>query len=186
LAEESETLIAKIQLEYTSGTSVAIAKDETNWDIGLLYFTNKNLWFINSNREKTQITFGEIISLDNIKSRTSERKTKFTKVLEADHVLNIDFKTKVENRDAIRTIQLSAAKEILKALRSQIQIRLESRVKRKTGAHKLDKNELLRRLAVLIQLEIDDEEKLGYFLGIQERDLINLMIERNRILQKAI
>jgi hypothetical protein len=92
----------------------------------------------------------------------------------------------VENRDAIRTIQLSAAKEILKALRSQVQIRIESRGKRKTGAHKLDKNELLRRLAVLIQLEIDDEEKLGYFLGIQERDLINLMIERNRILQKAI
>ncbi len=185
MIEENEELIAKIQLEYTSGTSIAIAKNETEWDIGLLYFTNKNLWFINSNRDRTQVPYIDIISLDNVKPRTSDKKTKFTKVLDASHVVNIDFKTEMENKKVIRTIQLSAAKEILKALCSQMQIRLERRTKKKTGVHKLGKNELLRRLAVLIQLEIDDEEKLEYFLGIPERDLVNLMIERNRILQKV-
>ncbi len=186
MAEENEKLIAKVQLEYTSGTSVAIAKDETDWDIGLLYFTNKNLWFINSKREKTQVPFLDIISVDNVKPRTSDRITKFTKVLEASDVLNIDFKTIIEKKNVIRTVQMSAAKEILKALRSQLQVRVESRTKKTTSKHKLDKNQLLRQLAVLLQLEIDEEEKLEFFLGIPERDLVNLMIERNRIVQKTV
>jgi hypothetical protein len=183
--EDNEKLIAKIQLEYTSGTSIAIVKDLTEWDIGLLYFTNKNLWFINSQRDRTQIPFMDIINLDTIKARTSEKATKFTKVLGATYCFNIDFKTKVDDKDTILTIQISAAKEILSALKSQLQVRLEHRSKAKKGELQLDKSELLKRLAVLLQLEIDDEEKLEYFLGIPERDLVNLMIERNRILQKA-
>ena len=70
--EDNEKLIAKIQLEYTSGSSIEIAKGEPEWDIGLLYFTNKNLWFINSQKEKTQVSFNNIIDID-IKL-TSNRK----------------------------------------------------------------------------------------------------------------
>ena len=186
MVEETETLIAKIQIEYTSGSSVEIAKDITDWDIGLLYFTNKNLWFINSNKERTQIEFPSIIDVDNIKSRTSTKTTKFTKVLEANHIMNIDFKTVINNQPAIHTIQLSAAKEILSALRSQLQVRVGQKVKSKQGVHKLDKNSLLRRLAVLLQLKIEEEDKLQYFLGIQNRELVNLMLERNRIMQSAV
>ena len=183
--EENEKLIAKIQLEYTSGSSIEIAKGEPEWDIGLLYFTNKNLWFINSQKEKTQVSFSNIIDIDNVKTRTSDKETKFTKVLEADHVINIDFRTKIDDKDVIRTVQLSAAKEVLKALRTQMEVRLENRSKRKKGSHKLDKNELHRRLAVLLQLDINDDEELGYFLGVPESELVNLMIERSRILQSS-
>ena len=181
----NEKLIAKIQLEYTTGSSVAIAMDKTEWDIGLLYFTNKNLWFINSQKERTQVSYPDIIDMDIVKPRTSEKITKFTKVLEADHVINIDYKTVVDDKPAIRTVQLSAAKEILKALRSQMEIRLEKGKKKKKGEHQLGKNELMRRLAVLMELQITEDEKLKYFLGIPERDLVNLMIERTRIMQKG-
>ncbi|MFW9877301.1 MAG: hypothetical protein ACFFG0_29775 [Candidatus Thorarchaeota archaeon] len=184
--EDNEKLIAKIQLEFTSGSSISIAKDETKWDIGLLYFTTRNLWFINSQREKTQIAYENLINVDNVKPRTSKRKTKFTKVLEANHIINIDFKAEMDNKMVIRTIQLSAAKEILKAFRSQMEIRLQQGSARKKGAHKLDKNELLRRLAVMLQMEITEEEKLEFFLGIPENEIVNLMIERNRIMKKAV
>jgi hypothetical protein len=183
--KENEKLIAKIQLEYTTGPSVAIAMDKTDWDIGLLYFTDQNLWFINSQKERTQVSYPDIIDLDVVKPRTSDKTTKYTKVLEADHVINIDYKTVVEDKPAIRTVQISAAKEILKALRSQMEVRLDKGKKKKKGEHKLGKNELMRRLAVMLQLQIDDDDKLKYFLGIPERDLVNLMIERNRILQKG-
>jgi hypothetical protein len=185
LDEDNEKLIAKIQLEFTSGSSISIAKDETKWDIGLLYFTTRNLWFINSKRDKTQIAYENLINVDNVKPRTSKRKTKFTKVLEANHIINIDFKAEMKGKMVIRTVQLSAAKEILKALRSQMEIRLQQGVKRKKGAHKLDKNELLRRLAVMLQMEITEEDKLEFFLGIPENEIVNLMIERNRIMKKA-
>ena len=185
MVKDTEKLIAKIQLEYTSGSSIEIAKDNTNWDIGLLYFTNKNLWFINSQKERKQVSFPDIIDIDIVKPRRSTKKTKFTKILEANHIMNIDFKTTIEDKPAIQTIQLSAAKEILKALKSQLQVRLEHKTKLKKGKHKLDKNELLRRLSVLLDLEIDEEEKLKYFLGVQDRELVNLMLERNRILQAS-
>ena len=185
MAEESEKLIAKIQVEYQYGSSVQIAKDELDWDIGLLYFTSKNLWFINSQKERTQLTFSDIIDIDDVKERKSSKNTKFTKVLKAKHVMNIDHRTVVNNRPAIRTVQISAAKEILKALRSQLLVRMETRAPSKKGAHKLDKGELLRRLAVFIELEIEEEDKLKYLLGIQDRDLVNLMLERNRILQQS-
>ncbi|WP_455393148.1 hypothetical protein [[Eubacterium] cellulosolvens] len=183
--EDTEELIAKIQLEYTTGTSIDIAKGITDWDIGLLYFTNKNLWFINSQKERTQVPFVDIIDIDSVKLRTSEKETKFTKVLEADHVVNIDFKTTIDDNSVIRTIQLSAAREVLKAFCTQMDIRLERKTKMKKGTHKLDKSELHRRLTVLLDLEIVDDDKLEYFLGIPESELVNLMIERSRYIQPA-
>lgn len=172
-------------MEYTSGSSIEIARADTDWNIGLLYFTDKNLWFINSKKERTQISFPNIIDLDIIKPRTTKKKTKFTKILEANHAMNIDFRTTINDKPAIHTIQLSAAKEILSALRSQLQVRLDKKSKHKKGEHKLDRTELLRRLAVLIELDIQEEDKLKYFLGIEDRELGNLMLERTRILQEA-
>ena len=182
MVEDTEKLIAKIQLEYTSGSSIDIAKGTTDWDIGLLYFTDKNLWFINSQKERTQVSFTEIIDIDTIKPRTSEKETKFTQVLEANHVVNIDFKTTIESKPVIRTIQVSAAKEVLKAFTTQLDIRLSKSPKKKKGTLKLDKNELHRRLSVLMDLEIIDDDKLEYFLGIPENELVNLMIERSRFI----
>jgi len=186
LDEDNEKLIAKIQLEYKSGTSIDIAKDLADWDIGLLYFTTNNLWFINSTKSKAQISFPDIIDINNVKQRKSKKKTKFTKVLQAKYVMNIDFRTVIEDRPAIYTIQLSAAKGILKALRSQLQIRLEQKTTKKKGSHNLDKNELLQRLGVLLHIKINDDEQLKFFLGLDDRELVNLMLERNRILQKNI
>jgi hypothetical protein len=171
-------------MEFQYGSSIQIAKDESDWNVGLLYFTTENLWFINSNKDRTQVPFPEIIDIDDVKPRKSKKKTKFTKVLKAKSIMNIDFRTLEDNQPAIRTVRISAAKEILKALKSQLQVRVEKGTTTKKGTHKLDKNELLRRLAVLIDIQIEEEEKLKYFLGIQERDLVNLMLERNRILQQ--
>jgi hypothetical protein len=166
LAEDNEELIAKLQMEYQSGSSVEIAKDKAVWNIGLLYFTTDNLWFINSDKERTQISFPEIIDIDEVKPRKSQKKTKFTKVLKAKYIMNIDFRAQIEDKPVIRTVQVSAAKEILKALRTQLEVRLEKRSTPKKGAHKLDKNELLRRLSVLMELKIEEEDKLKYFLGV--------------------
>ena len=182
---DSEKLIAKIQMEFMSGTSVEIVQDLPDWDYGLLYFTTNNLWFINSDKEKTQVPFLDIIDLDEIKPRKSKKQTKFTKVLKAKSIMNIDFRTLVDEKPTIKTVRISAAKEILKALRTQLTIRLEQRPKKKTGELKLDKDELLRRLAVFMELEIKEDNQLKYFLGVQDRDLVNLMLERSRILQKT-
>ncbi len=183
MIESNEKLIAKIQLEYLEGTSIEIAKDLTEWDIGLLYFTNKCLWFINSEKERFQIDFADIIDIESVKDRTSKRRTKFTEVLKADYVMNIDFKTIIEDKPAIHTVKVSAEKGILRTLKNQLQVRLEKTPKVKKGTHKLDKNELMRRFAVLEQLQIEDRDMLKYFLGLDDRELVNIMLERNRILQ---
>jgi hypothetical protein len=185
LEQESEKLIAKIQVEFMSGSSIKIAMDEPDWDIGLLYFTTQNLWLINSNKEKTQISFSDIIDVDEIKSRKSKKKTKFTKVLKAKNIMNIDYRSIIDEKPTIKTVRISAAKEILNALRTQMSVRLEQKTKKKTGQLKLDKDELLRRLAVFMELDIKEDNQLKYFLGVKDRDLVNLMLERNRILQKT-
>lgn len=183
MVAEGEKLIAKVQMEFILGSSIEIAKDVLNWDIGLLYFTTDNLWFINSNKEKAQVPFPDIIDIDEVKPRKSKKKTKFTKVLKAKNIMNIDYKTTIDDRPAIRTVRLSAAKEILNALKAQLNVRLEQQTRKRTGTLNLDKDELLRRLAVFLELEISEDDKLKYFLGIQDKDLVNLMLERNRILQ---
>ena len=154
MTEDSEKLIAKIQMEYQYGSSIQIARGDLDWDIGLLYFTSQNLWFINSKKDRTQIQFTDIIDIDDVRSRKSKKKTKFTDVLKAKFIMNIDHRTVENDRPVIRTVQISAAKEILKALRSQLNVRMEKRAVQKKGAHKLDKSELMRRLAVLVELEI--------------------------------
>ena len=186
MIEDDEELIAKLQMEYISGASVDIVKDSLDWDIGLLYFTNLNLWFINSQKERFQVPFQEIIYIDDVKPRKSKKTTKFTKVLKADFVMNIDFRTTIDDNKVIRTVQVSAAKEILNALKTQLQVRLEHKPKPKRGALKLDKTELLRRFTVLEQLKIDEEDQLKYFLGLNDRELVNIMLERNRILQSVM
>lgn len=185
MIDAGEKLIAKLQLEFMFGSSVDIVRDALDWDIGLLYFTTDNLWLINSNKDKLQVPFPDIIDIDEIKQRKSEKKTKFTKVLKAKHTMNIDYRTLIDDKPVIRTVQISAAKEILNALRAQMNVRLEQRSKKKMGSRNLDKVALLRRFAVYMELEIKENEKLKYFLGLKDKDLINLILERNRIIQKS-
>jgi hypothetical protein len=180
--DEQEMLIAKIQLEYTTGTGIAIAQGQTKWDIGLLYLTNKNLWFVNREKQRTQVSLSDVINVTDINKRQS-KKTKFTKILKAFYNFNIEYDVELDKEKYILAVSLAAPREVLGALRDQLIARTSASTKKREGSLNLDKKELLRRLSVLFQMNIQDQDKLEYFLGLGPEQFINLLLERNRLLQ---
>ena len=183
LMEEEEMLIAKIQLEYTTGTAIAIAQGQTKWDIGLLYLTNKNLWFVNREKQRTQVPLEAVTNITDLIKRTGGKSTKFTKILKAFYNFSIEHRAAINKDTYILAVNIAAPQEVLSALRDQLLARTEVSIRKREGALKLDKKELLKRLSVLFHLNIQDQDKLEYFLGLGPEQLINLLLERNRILQ---
>ena len=181
--EEQEMMIAKIQLEYTTGTGIAIAQGQTKWDIGLLYLTNKNLWFVNREKQRTQVSLGNVINVGDIDKRTGGKTTKFTTVLKAFFNFNIEYNVDIDEETYILSVCISAPQEVLGALRDQLVARTGVTTKKREGTLQLDKNQLLKRLSVLFHLNIQDQDKLEYFLGLGQEQFINLLLERNRLLQ---
>ncbi len=190
-----EALITKLQIEYTLGTSIEIAEGETEWDIGLLYLTTQNLWFVNPQAERTQVSFDSILTVDAITPAPEGVRTKYTEVLQADHRLKIDFESADDH--TARAIVISASMAVLKAFRTHLDHHLDSTkasVKEyntytvpqpataKTPV--LTREEMLRQLSALLYLEIKEDKKLEYFLQIDEKDLINLLIEHTTIMNK--
>ena len=176
-------LIAKIQLEYTTGTGIAIAQGQTKWDIGLLYLTNKNLWFVNREKQRTQVSLQNVINVGDIDKRTGGATTKFTNVLKAFFNFNIEYNVDIDEETYILAVSIAAPQEVLGALRDQLVARTGVSTKKREGSLQLDKNELLKRLSVLFHLNIQDQDKLEYFLGLGQEQFINLLLERNRLLQ---
>jgi len=177
--DDDETLITKIQLEYTSGLTAIIVNDEGKWDIGLLYLTNKNLWFVNREKEKTQLTFENIGSVSDVKSREGHRTTKFSELLKADSILEIMFND-VYNNELDSMVVVAAPRNVLGALKNQLVVRTGKSAKRLAAAAKPSKEALLRKFATLLHIGIKDEEQLKFFLGVDEKDMVNLYLERSQ------
>jgi hypothetical protein len=181
--DDQEMLIAKIQLEYTTGTGIAIAQGQTKWDIGLLYLTNKNLWFVNREKQRTQVSLSDIVNVGDIDKRKGKKTTKFSKILKAFYNFTLEYNVELDEDKYILAVSIAAPQEVLGAVRDQLLARTEATTKKRKGTLNLDKNELLRRLSVLFHLNIEDQDKLEYFLGLDPEQFINLLLERNRLLQ---
>ncbi len=193
MMEGEEKLITKLQIEFTKGTSIEIVEGISKWDIGLVYLTNMNLWFVNRQAEKTKLDFMDVLTLGGIKDRKESTMTKFTEVLKAEKTLKIEFEE--PNKHIATTILLSAGTPILRAFRHQVAARLDdeksqidsydtySSVESKTDeAPALPRRILLRNLGALLHLKIKEDAQLQFFLGIMEKDLVNLLIEHSSIM----
>ena len=69
-AKEHPRVFTKIQIEYTTGTTIAIIQGQTKWDIGSLYLTNKNIWFVNREKQRSQVPLNNIINISEITSNS--------------------------------------------------------------------------------------------------------------------
>jgi hypothetical protein len=193
MLDEEEKLITKLQIEYTKGTSIEIVEGIAEWDIGLVYLTNRNLWFVNRSAEKTQVGFDDVLTLGGIKDRKESTMTKFTEVLKGEKTLKIEFEE--PEKHIATTILLSAGTPILRAFRHQVAARLDDEKSQVATYDSYDKVEteteeappvprklLLRNLGALLHLKIKEDEQLLFFLGIKEKDLVNLLIEHSSIM----
>lgn len=190
---EEEKLITKLQIEYTKGTSIEIVEGLTEWDIGLVYLTNRNLWFVNRSAEKTQVGFNDVLTLGGIKDRKEATLTKFTKVLKGEKTMKIEFEEPAKH--IATTILLSAGTPVLRAFRHQVAARLDDEKSKistydtydtmeseKGKAPPVPRKFLLRNLAALLHLKIKEDAQLLFFLGIKEKDLVNLLIEHSSMM----
>ncbi|UCH88661.1 MAG: hypothetical protein JSV49_10475 [Thermoplasmata archaeon] len=180
---DDEKLITKIQLEYTMGSDPAIAHDTSSWDVGLLYLTTNNLWFVNRKKERSQVTFNQVLSVSDVYTREGMPTTKFTKVLGANHLLTIKYQLGEVSLGTKMNIYLAAPSDVLSALRSHLVVRTDKPTERTVGTLKLNKPELMKRLSVFLSLDIKNEEQLKFFLGLEQTELINLLLERSHISQ---
>jgi len=157
--------------------------ESTPWDLGLLYLTNKSIWLVNREKQKTQVDLPCISTIGDIVARGERSTTKFTEVLGADHILNITFVPPDGEKGAGTDVlaQLSAAKDVLMALRDQLTVRAGDGATSSAQKVKLSQRELMRKLSVLLRINISDEEQLSYLLGVDEKELVNLFIERSRL-----
>lgn len=180
---EDETLITKIQLEYATQEPENTSAENVKWNVGLLYLTNKNLWFVNREKEKTQVSYDNIMTIGSIRPRKGFKLTKFSKILGALNILDLDIM--IPEKDiAKQTIMfLAAPLDVLNVLKNQIALRANKPISEVRGALKLSKNELLRRLAVLFSIEIRDDAKLKFFLGLDDKELMNLLLEHSQLMQ---
>ena len=182
---EDEKLITKIQIEFTIGPDSTIVQDPSNWDVGLLYLTNMNLWFVNRKKERSQVTFEQILSVSEVESREGIPKTKFSKVLSANFIMNIKYQIGDMVKGQVLNVYMAAAADMLSALRSHLMVRTDHVAERTVGQLKLSKSELMKRLSVLLSLEIKGEEQLKFYLGLEQLEFVNLLIERSNISQPA-
>ena len=182
MSDIKEKLIAKLQLEYATGMVPAnrifthyFDYNGYTWDLGLLYITNKNLWFVNTAKEKTKIPYHDLVYITDI-IQSEGKKTKFTDLLKATHVLSSvyrpeGFEGKISFNAGV--IMLSGPQNVLNALRTQVRVRASSQFEM---AYELWIN---RKISTLMYLGIRDEDKLSYFLNVPVNELLNIILKRN-------
>ena len=183
MSMEDEKLITKIQIEFVTGTDHTVMHQPSNWDVGLLYLTTKNLWFVNRKKERTQITFDRILSISEVEPREGIPRTKFSKVLGANYLVTIKYQLGDMSRGSMQSLFMSAPADVLAALRSHLVVRTDGPTERTVGALKLSKSELMKRLSVFLSLDIKGEEQLKFFLGLEQSEFFNLLIERSNLSQ---
>ncbi len=175
--KEKEKLIAKIQLEYATEDGLGEElPSHLDWDFGLLYLTNKGLWFVNRKQERLQIPFGEVRDFGELREAEGGR-TKFSSILNATHMLVITYRSET---DGSAVMVVAAAQDVLAALRSQLQVRAP---KREKSAEQDRDLELNKKISVLLYLGVKDDEALKYMLGVSRRELVSLVIARSRFLK---
>jgi hypothetical protein len=180
--DDQEKLITKLQIEYTAGVQQDVLEDRTPWDLGLLYLTNKSVWLVNREKQKTHVDLESIKAIGDIQPRGARSTTKFTDVLNADHIITIQFiPDEGDNGGDGLSAMLSASRDVLAALRDQLIVRAGDMVISPAEQASMSQKELMRKLSVLLQLNIRDEEQLSYLLGVDEKELVNLFIERTRL-----
>ena len=180
--EEQEKLITKLQIEYTCGANQDVMDDKTPWDLGLLFLTNKSVWLVNREKQKTNLPLESLLSIGDILSRGTSTATKFTEVLGADHILNVSFEPGEDlGISGTATALISADRDVLDAIRDELIARAGDMMVSSARKEKLSQAELMRKLTVLLRLNINDEEQLSYLLGVDETELVNLFIERSQL-----
>ena len=182
---DDEKLITKIQLEFAIGHDASIMQTASNWDVGLLYLTTNNLWFVNRKKERSQISFEQILSIGEVIVREGMPTTKFSKVLGANYLLTIKYQMGDADKSSRFNVYLSAPSDVLGALKSHLVVRTDSRSERAVGQLKLGKSELMKRLSVFLSMDIKGEEQLKFFLGLEQSEFVNLLIERSHLTQLA-
>jgi hypothetical protein len=180
---DDEKLITKIQLEFAIGPDPSVTQNAANWDVGLLYLTTNNLWFVNRKKERSQVTFDQILSVSEVFIREGMPSTKFSKVLGATYLLTLKYHIGDTVKGMKVNAYLSAPSDVLSALRSHLVVRTDKGSERTVGTLKLSKNELIKRLSVFLSLDIKAEEQLKFFLGLEQSEFVNLLIERSHLTQ---
>jgi hypothetical protein len=181
MAIEDEKLITKIQIEFVSGSDASVMHQPANWDVGLLYLTTKNLWFVNRKKERTQITFEQVLSISDVEAREGIPRTKFSKVLGANYLVTIKYQLGDMTAGTMQSLFMSAPADVLAALRSHLVVRTDGPMERTVGAHKLNKSELMKHLSVFLSMDIKNEEQLKFYLGLEQSEFFNLLIERSNL-----
>ena len=85
---EQEKLITKVQIEYTCGLVDEVQAETTPWDLGLLFLTNKSVWLVNRDKQKTHLPMDAIGAIGSV----SARGDKSTPSLRAANRPTIDLK----------------------------------------------------------------------------------------------
>jgi len=180
---DKEKLITKLQIEFATGSAEDISSGNTSWDLGLLYLTNRSVWLVNREKDKTHIDHDSILSIGSLLQREEGSETKFTEVLGADHVIDMVFQPveDTEGSGDSACAKLSAPRDVLAALRDELLARAGSMMVSDTKMARMSQRTLMRKLTVLLQLNINDEEQLSYLLGVDEKELVNLLIERSQL-----
>lgn len=178
---DDEKLITKIQIEFAIGQDQSVTQNSGNWDVGLLYLTTSNLWFVNRKKERSQVTFEQVVSVSGVEPREGMPKTKFSKVLGATYLMTIKYTMGDGARSSLLNVFVSAPSDVLSALRSHLVVRTDKPTERTVGALKLSKSELMKRLSVFLSLNIKAEEQLKFFLGLEQSEFVNLLIERSNL-----
>jgi hypothetical protein len=179
---EQEKLITKVQIEYTCGLVDEVKAETTPWDLGLLFLTNKSVWLVNRDKQKTHLPMDAINAVGSVSARGDKSTTKFTEVLNADHIMDVAFQPDEDSGiGGPAAAQISAARDVLDAIRDQLLARAGNVLEAATEKAKLSQSELMRKLTVLLKLNISDEEQLSYLLGVDEKELVSLFIERSQL-----
>lgn len=182
-----EKLIAKLQIEYARVAKAEGGIFYTNydlsdmeWDVGLLYMTTMNLWFVNTKQEKTKVPIDSVVFISEIYPVEGKR-TKFSNVMGATHIFHISYTIPTENKGTLvesvspiyAQIYLTAQRSVLEALRAQLKIRASKHYRR---YYEKWKN---RKLSALLYLGIREEARLAYFLQMSTEDLLNIILKRS-------
>jgi hypothetical protein len=120
-----------------------------------------------------------------VETREGVPRTKFSKVLGANYLLTIKYQLGDISMGTKTNLFMSAPADVLSALRSHLVVRTDGPSERTVGMHKLSKSELMKHLSVFLSLEIKSEEQLKFFLGLEQSEFFNLLIERSNISQLA-
>jgi len=186
LDEDEERLIAKIQMEFTKGSAQDLLSGGGEWDIGLLYVTSENLWFVNRQKERTQISFADINGIGDVIPWEGDIKTDFSEALNAEFSVLLRFDDEGSNM----AINVSGPQSVLSALRSQVVVRAGvTDSEEETGAGPdQSKMQLFRKISVFLNMDlpiIADPKMLEYFLGIEQQEFVNILVERAQMSEGA-